>query len=170
MLNFFCARSPRFPLDRCKVHASLARPRPQALGPSLSQREGPGDEAKFVHARAGRCPRWPTIHRWYTCPLRLSSSERQTMASSPTDEYLSPYKTIGGKGSKIVRHPSELHLIPERSGSGCSNKRPQRSSNGSSPTSSDTNALSSCNEAILKWDESEVVSWLHEIGFAEYEV
>ena len=97
------------------------------------------------------------------------------MASSPIDEYVSPYKTIGGKGSKIVRHPSEFHLIPERSGSGCcSNKRPLRSSNASSPTSSEdwsrSHAISSCNEAILKWDEGEVISWLQEIGFAEYEV
>ena len=93
------------------------------------------------------------------------------MASSPTDEHLSPYKTIGGKGSKVIRHPSELHLIPERSGSGCSTKRSLRSSNTSSPTSSeDYHAISSCNEVILKWDKSEVISWLHEIGFAEYEV
>ena len=96
------------------------------------------------------------------------------MASSPTDEYLSSYKTIGGKGNKVVRHPSELHLIVERSGSGCTTKRSLRSSNTSSPTSSEEwsrgHAISSCNEAILKWDESEVISWLHEIGFAEYEV
>jgi hypothetical protein len=98
------------------------------------------------------------------------------MASSPIDEYASPYnyKTIGGKGNKIVRHPSEFHLISERSGSGCSTKRSLRSSNASSPTSSEdwsrSHPVSSCNEAILKWDESEVISWLHEIGFAEYEV
>lgn len=93
------------------------------------------------------------------------------MASSPIDEYASPYKTIGGKGSKVVRHPSELHLISERSGSGCSTKRSLRSSDTSSPTSSEdwtrSHPSSSCNEAILKWDESEVISWLQEIGFAE---
>ena len=93
------------------------------------------------------------------------------MASSPVDQHASPYKTIGGKGSKVVRHPSELHLISERSGSGCSTKRPLRSSDTSSPTSSEdgsrSHPSSSSNEAILKWDESEVISWLHEIGFAE---
>lgn len=96
------------------------------------------------------------------------------MASSPSGESPSPHKIIGGKGSKIMRHPSELHLIPERSESICSTMRYTRLCNGSSPTSSDdwtrVHAISSCNEAILKWEESEIVSWLHEIGFAEYEV
>lgn len=89
------------------------------------------------------------------------------------------FKTIGGKGSNIARHPSGLKFIPERSASaGCGRTRTQQlASNGDSPTSSiewsrpsSVSAGPICNEAILKWDEDEIVSWLHEIGLAEYEV
>ena len=101
------------------------------------------------------------------------------MANSASDEPLSSFKTIGGKGSIIVRHPSELKFIPERStSSGCGKTRTQQlASNGDSPTSSiewsrppSVSAGTTFGEAILKWDEDEVVSWLHEAGFAEYEV
>ena len=101
------------------------------------------------------------------------------MANSTFDETVSPFKTIGGKGSNIARYPSVLKFIPERSASaGCGKTRTQQlASNGDSPTSSiewsrpsSVSAVPVCNEAILKWDEDDVVSWLHEIGFAGYEV
>ena len=99
------------------------------------------------------------------------------MANLTLDEPVSPYKTIGGKGSKIARHPSELKLhnsIPER----CSSSGSKSTSNGDSPMSSSelsrpgsvSAVASNCNDAILKWDEDEVVGWLHESGFTEYEV
>lgn len=88
-----------------------------------------------------------------------------------SDASLSPYKTIGGKGRKIVRHPSDLKhindVIPERSLSSTGNS-PSPSDEWSRPSS--VNAVSRFNETILKWDESEVIAWLREIGFAEYEV
>ena len=89
------------------------------------------------------------------------------MATSTSDESLSPYKTIGGKGSNISRHPSELHFsndIPEGSPAGSG------SINWSRPGSINGCATTSLNDAVLKWDEDEVISWLHETGFAEYEV
>ena len=119
--------------------------------------------------------------------MRTHISQQADMANQSSDESPSPFKTIGGKGSNVVRHPSELKFIPERStSSGKTTMALRAISNGGgcadSPTSSGGNEWSrpssvnavhhtgSCNEAILKWDEDEVLSWLHEAGFAQYEV
>ena len=74
-----------------------------------------------------------------------------------------PYETIGGRSAGIVRRPSMLVGIPEK-GLG-----PQRSHTPSSCGSDATSGRKSISESIARWTEDDVLSWLSEAGFAEYE-
>ena len=79
----------------------------------------------------------------------------------PSEDF--PYETIGGKSTGIVRRPSLLLGIPEK-GLGT-----QRSHTPSSCESDATSGRKSMNESIARWTEDDVLSWLSEAGFAEYE-
>lgn len=73
----------------------------------------------------------------------------------------SQYETIGGKAAKIVRRPSLMCGISERSFSS------QRSPNS---THSDSSENGSVNESIGRWQEDDIQAWLHELGFEQYGV
>lgn len=91
----------------------------------------------------------------------LLENHLSTNADIPED---SPFETIGGSGATIVRRPSLLSCVPERS-----LLQPSRSYT-SSPSDSASDDRRSTNESIVRWQEDDVISWLEEIGFAEYTV
>ena len=79
-----------------------------------------------------------------------------------------PYETIGGKSASIVRRPSLLTCIPEKGfGPGIQRTRSHTPSSSESETASGRKSIG---ENIKRWQEDDVLSWLDEAGFAEYEV
>lgn len=101
---------------------------------------------------------------------KLKSMATDTAVAAPTtaEDCLVPevedsqYETIGGKSAKIVRRPSLLASIQERG--------LMQSQRSQSSTPSDLSGSGVNNEAIARWQEDDVMSWLEEIGFEEYKV
>ena len=95
----------------------------------------------------------------HACKIRMATDSVEDCLVPETED--SQYETIGGKSAKIVRRPSLLASIQERGGLSVQRTRSQSSS---------PSDISSVNESIARWEEDDIMSWLHEIGFDEYKV